>query len=207
MNGRRFAITMALTVATLPASTIARADGFITPFIGVNFGGPTDDNCVNAVNDNSKVNYGVALGYMGGGIIGFEEELSYTPKFFAAGGTPSGTFGEVNVVTLMSNLIIGIPFGDQSGGGIRPYVVAGVGLFRTDIDRVSTLFKASKNDFGFDLGGGVMGYFADHVGLRGDVRYFRNINAWAPPACGTGHLVSSRIPVETRHPNGPLRPV
>jgi opacity protein-like surface antigen len=167
----------ALTLATLLPSNLAFADGFLTPFIGVNFGGSTDDKFVNAVNDNSKVNYGVALGYMGGGIIGFEEELSYTPKFFAAGGTPSGTFGEVNVITVMSNLIIGIPIGGQSGGGIRPYVVGGVGLFRTDIDRVSTLFKASKNDFGFDLGGGVMGYFADHIGVRGDVRYFRNINA------------------------------
>jgi hypothetical protein len=27
--------------------------------------------------------------------------------------------------------------------------------------------------FGWDAGAGVMGYFADHVGLRGDVRYMR----------------------------------
>jgi opacity protein-like surface antigen len=177
MNARRFVTVTALALALFLPAAAAHADGFITPFVGVNFGGSTDDKFVDAVNDNSKVNWGVALGYMGGGIIGFEEELSYTPKFFAAGGMPSGTFGEVNVITLMSNLIIGIPIGGQSGGGIRPYVVAGVGLFRTDIDRVSTLFKASKNDFGYNLGGGVMGYFADHIGIRGDVRYFRNLNA------------------------------
>jgi opacity protein-like surface antigen len=173
MNGRRFVMVTALALATLLSSTAAHADGFITPFVGVNFGGSTDDKFVDAVNDNSKVNWGVGLGYMGGGIIGFEEELSYTPKFFAAG----VTLGQVNVITLMSNVIIGIPIGGQAGGGIRPYVVGGVGLLRTDIDRASTLFRTSKNDFGYNLGGGVMGYFADHIGIRGDVRYFRNINA------------------------------
>jgi len=35
----------------------------------------------------------------------------------------------------------------------------------------------SRNDFGYTLGGGVMGYFTDHVGLRGDLRYFRNFKA------------------------------
>jgi Outer membrane protein beta-barrel domain len=173
MNSRRLVIVTALALATLLSSAAAHADGFVTPFVGVNFGGSTDDKFVDAVNDNSKVNWGIAVGYMGGGIIGFEEELSYTPKFFASG----VTFGQVNVVTVMSNLILGIPIGGQSGGGIRPDVVGGVGLLRTDIDRASTLFKASKNDFGYNLGGGIMGYFADHIGIRGDVRYFRNINA------------------------------
>jgi len=31
----------------------------------------------------------------------------------------------------------------------------------------------TKNDFGFDVGGGVMGFLSQNVGLRGDVRYFR----------------------------------
>jgi hypothetical protein len=32
----------------------------------------------------------------------------------------------------------------------------------------------TKNDFGFDLGGGAMGFFAQNVGVRGDIRYFRS---------------------------------
>ena len=32
---------------------------------------------------------------------------------------------------------------------------------------------STKNDFGLDVGGGVMGFFSDNVGLRGDIRYFR----------------------------------
>ena len=34
----------------------------------------------------------------------------------------------------------------------------------------------TKNDFGFDLGGGVMGFFNQNVGIRGDVRYFRSFS-------------------------------
>jgi len=28
------------------------------------------------------------------------------------------------------------------------------------------------NDFGINMGAGVVGFFSDHVGVRGDVRYF-----------------------------------
>ena len=38
-----------------------------------------------------------------------------------------------------------------------------------------TAFKADNNDFGFDLGVGAIGFFNSHVGLRGDVRYFRSL--------------------------------
>ena len=98
MNGRRFVMVPALVLATVLSATAAHADGFLTPFVGVNFGGSTNDKFVDAVTDNSKVNWGVALGYMGGGIIGFEEEISYTPKFFA----PGIITGQVNVLTLIS---------------------------------------------------------------------------------------------------------
>lgn len=41
-----------------------------------------------------------------------------------------------------------------------------------------TVFHAteSNNAFGWDAGGGLMGFFGSHVGLRGDVRYFRVFN-------------------------------
>jgi opacity protein-like surface antigen len=33
----------------------------------------------------------------------------------------------------------------------------------------------SRNNMGFDLGGGVSGFFTDNVGIRGDLRYFRKL--------------------------------
>jgi len=40
------------------------------------------------------------------------------------------------------------------------------------------LFRSPKlddNDWGLNAGVGVMGFFGDHAGLRGDLRYFRNL--------------------------------
>jgi hypothetical protein len=52
--------------------------------------------------------------------------------------------------------------------------VGGLGLIRSQIDGGSVAHvSSSDNMFGWDAGGGVMGYFSDHVGLRGDVRYLR----------------------------------
>jgi len=44
----------------------------------------------------------------------------------------------------------------------------------------------TKNDFGFDIGGGVMGFFSKNVGLRGDVRYFRGFRGTDDNATGLG---------------------
>ena len=51
------------------------------------------------------------------------------------------------------------------------------GLIRTQIDGVTgtNFFTPSSSDnmFGWDAGAGVMGFFNDHVGLRGELRYLR----------------------------------
>jgi len=80
-------------------------------------------------------------------------------------------------MNLMGNVIIGIPIGGQKGAGIRPYFTGGLGLLRTQIDG-GTLGNVSSSDngLGWNLGGGVMGYFADHIGVRGDLRYMRGFN-------------------------------
>ena len=144
----------------------ARADGFVTPWVGTAFG-----NSNNIKNGQTTV--GVSAGVMGAGIIGGEADFGWSPSYF---GTKSD-FGNNTVMTLMGNVILGVPVGGQHGAGIRPYAVGGIGLIRTQIDggsltRVSSA-SSSNNMFGWDAGGGVMGYFSDHVGLRGDVRYLR----------------------------------
>lgn len=70
----------------------------------------------------------------------------------------------------MGNLIVGVPL-----GGIRPYAVGGVGLMRSRVTGPSDLIDISRSDFGISLGGGLMGFFGDSVGIRGDVRYFRSL--------------------------------
>jgi hypothetical protein len=52
-------------------------------------------------------------------------------------------------------------------------VLAGAGLVRRNFD-VGSLASVSRNDWAYTLGRGVMGFFTEHIGIRGDIRYFRN---------------------------------
>ena len=97
--------------------------------------------------------------------------MSYTHDFYP--GLISGDDSGGNLVTLMPSLVLGIPVGGQRGPGIRPFVLAGAGLVRRNFGNDS-LVSVSQNDFAYSLGGGVMGFFSDHFGIRGDIRYFRN---------------------------------
>ena len=88
---------MILAIAAAPA----RADGFVTPFYGFNFGGDSS-NCPAFRNCEDKhTNFGVSIGTMGT-IFGIEEDISIAKDFF---GKVPGV--ENSVFTLMSNLLIG----------------------------------------------------------------------------------------------------
>jgi len=170
-----------VAVALLGSPRAASADWVLTPFVGWNFSGSADvRNSTTNENFNfeQKVDYGVSLTGMGAGVIGFEVDFGYSPNFFETNTGSDEQFdlaSNSNVTTLTANAILGIPIGGQQGGSVRPYVVGGVGLIRSNVGDVGDFFDAqSKNDFGFDVGGGVMGFFNSNVGIRGDVRYFRS---------------------------------
>jgi opacity protein-like surface antigen len=76
---------------------------------------------------------------------------------------------------LMANLVLGAPIGGQHGPGIRPYASGGLGLIKSRIDDADDLFEVSSTDWGFNVGAGVHGFFTDHIGVRGDIRYFRSL--------------------------------
>lgn len=146
------------TLALVLAPTAARADGYFSPFIGVGFGNNSGSN---------KVALGANIGWMGGGVIGGEVDLGYIPSFFG----DKGKLGTNAVANVMGNLIIGVPAGGTTGRGVRPYAAIGLGLLRS----TATTPAVTDNELGMDLGGGVMGFLSNHVGVRGDVRYFRNL--------------------------------
>jgi opacity protein-like surface antigen len=155
-------VMLAAVIAVVLSPTQARADGFIIPFAGVNFG--------NQPVEGSHSNFGFSAGGMGGGIIGGEFDLGYGSNIFEESVSN-------HVLTLTGNLIVGIPVGGQSGAGLRPYLVGGIGYMQSHQDASPGFAELNGNDFAFDLGGGIMGFFSDHVGLRGDIRYFRNFTS------------------------------
>jgi opacity protein-like surface antigen len=161
-NMRPFFIACATSAVLAGVATPARADGFITPFIGFNFGGDSS-NCASLTNcEDKRTSFGVSLGTVGG-VFGFEEDIGYTPDFF--GKTPGG---DNAMFTLMSNLMLTIP------GPIQPYGLIGLGLMRSHAQFNASSLALDKNSLGWDIGGGLNIYFG-HVGIRGDVRHFRTL--------------------------------
>ena len=149
------------------APTAARADGMFTPFIGANFGGSSGKELLDAI-EAKRTTWGLNVAYMGGGVFGIEADWAYSPDFFG-----KTDVGGSSVSTFMGNLLIGAPFGGQKGFGVRPYGLVGAGIVHPSGEAFTNLLDFSENKIGWDIGGGVMIFFASHVGMRGDLRYIR----------------------------------
>ena len=155
-------ILSSLTIALLAAAPAAAqtTGGLVTPFIGVVTDTPIDEN---------RTVYGGAVGATGS-IVGFEVDFGYAPNFFEV----EDDFGELgssgSVTTVMGNLLIGAPLGQ-----VRPYATVGAGLMRSNLEFFDLFDDLSRNDFGINYGGGVMLFFSDNVGIRGDLRQFRSL--------------------------------
>lgn len=99
------AALVAVAIALSPAP--ARADAFFIPFFGVNFGGDSGRELSEAF-EADQYNFGASLGWMSGGIFGFEGDFGYSPDFYGktdAGGSAA--------FTATGNLLIGVPFGSS----------------------------------------------------------------------------------------------
>lgn len=161
----RHAIPSALLFTALLAAPAA-AQTTLTPFTGVTFGGETTEN---------RYVYGAVLGFGSG--AGVDIDLGFAPNFFGSSDDPFGDLdGKLNITTLMFNVRIG---GGKSTG-VSPFVSGGAGLLRASVTSPGDLFDdVARNDFALNAGGGLTGYFTEHVGLRGDIRYFRSLQGEA----------------------------
>jgi opacity protein-like surface antigen len=60
-------------------------------------------------------------------------------------------------------------------GPVRPYFLIGAGLIKSHVEFTPTsLLTTDNNQFGWNIGGGVMGFFTEHVGVRGEIRHFHS---------------------------------
>lgn len=151
--------TLAFSVVTRDAS----AQGFISPIFGYNFGG--DAGCPEVTDcEDKRLNIGVGFGTMGP-VVGFEGEIGFVDNFF--GESPEF---ESDVMTIMGNFML-VP----KLGPVRPYGTVGFGIIKTNAEfTADSLLDTDATDFGWNAGGGVMVLFGDHVGIRGDIRYFHS---------------------------------
>ena len=160
MQSRRI-VLLAIALLTWTVAP-ARADGFISPFVGFNFGGDSA-NCPSLTNcEDKRLNLGASIGSTSG-VYGLEEDISYTRNFF---GKTAGVNN--SLLTLMTNLMIVIP-----AGPVQAYGLVGLGLVRPHMTFDTASLTLSKNALGYDYGGGVNIFLTHGIGLRGDLRHIK----------------------------------
>ena len=60
-------------------------------------------------------------------------------------------------------------------GPVRPYGLFGFGLMKTNVNLTPGAFVSfTNNHFAWDVGAGVMFFFGEHFGIRGDFRHFHS---------------------------------
>jgi Outer membrane protein beta-barrel domain len=174
---RRIAIGVAIFVVFVLAPVPARAQGYIAPFFGFDFGGDAG-NCPVGLADcsNSRTNYGVALGHLSHGLFGFEGEFSYAPHFF--GDSPS--IGASNVAAFMGNLMLAAPLGP-----VHPYVSGGLGVMVSKFEFNLQSVNESNTSFAYNAGGGLLVFLPVHLGVRLDVRHMSTVSDITIPGAGS----------------------
>ncbi len=152
---RCFPFVLAIVIL-LPAGTVAQSaiyTGMLTPHVGAAHSGDIED---------SGVTPGMSLTVVELGRLGAELDLSHALQF------DDSRFAESGITSLMINVLGMSP--DETA---RPFVVAGVGLLRVRASLADGESIASRTDWGFNAGGGLLYMVNEAVGIRGDVRYFR----------------------------------
>jgi hypothetical protein len=149
-------VVAALAGVTFVASPARGAETLFIPFVSVNAGGPGGSGV------------GASVGTTVAGVVGADFDFGYSPDFF-------GGFLNSHVVTAMGNVTLSIPFDRAHAAGIRPYLTGGMGLVRVGLDSPVYGYSIAANDVGLNAGGGVIGFFGNHFGVRADLRYIHSL--------------------------------
>jgi opacity protein-like surface antigen len=156
-------IGFVVSVLVLSAAHDARAQGFVSPFVGTTLTSPT------ATGSSTKPGYGIAIGALGK-VVGAETEIAYFPELID---NSANGIAKNKVITFSGDTLIG-----PTVGRVKPYVALGAGSLHLNVTALSNVVtpnvdSVSNNYFTFNAGGGVFGFFTEHVGIRGDLRYTR----------------------------------
>jgi hypothetical protein len=160
MKPVRYVLPFLLVVCT--ARSVA-AQVFINPFVDTTLTSPT------ATGSSTKSGLGLSFGNVGR-IVGVETEFAYHPDLID---TSANGVAKNRVVTISGNTLIG-----PTIGRVKPYGVIGAGDLYLNVTSAASVLvpnpaSISNNYFTIDAGAGVMGFFTPHLGVRGDLRYFR----------------------------------
>jgi hypothetical protein len=157
-----------VVVSILLTVHAAHAQGYVAPSLGVTLANASGEG---------RADFGAALGWLSRrDPIGIEIDAVYAPSFFGS----AGPYGDNSVTTVMGNVVVAgggvgrYRFGGRGRSSVRPYLSGGVGVMH-EVSTVPGAARVGNNDLGVNLGVGVMGFTGRAIGVRGDVRYFRNL--------------------------------
>jgi hypothetical protein len=179
-TGFRVLVLSAVLILTFPR--IARAEWQFTPFIGYTFKATStfvdfDIDPDRAATDQTRLNFGGAVRLIGESPFGVEAYYVHTPGFF----DPKPQFNivlprvlESRTYAVMGNVVLATPR-SWNRYGLRPSVSGGIGLMHASEEDQLQVIRYRVNLLGINVGGGAVGFVSDHVGVRFDLRYFRNI--------------------------------
>jgi hypothetical protein len=151
----------------------ARAEMFAMPFMGVKFGGSTSMFDLEEAAGESALTLGGAFVVLGDGLLGYEAEFGYIPRFFEKGEERELIKSGSYVLDLSGGVIIALPAG-VTRGGLRPYVVGGAGLVTAQAADLLNLFQIRRTVPAYKIGIGAIGLLTNNVGVRFDVRHIRS---------------------------------
>jgi opacity protein-like surface antigen len=151
---RIFVIALMVLVArSAEAQPGAARTGLLSGSIGAASGGDTD---------NAGLTLAGAMAVMENSGWGAELDLGFSRGF------AGDLFDDSEILTFMVNAV-----GMRPEGSVRPYGTGGVGLLRVHAEPESGADDLSRNDWGFNVGGGAIFILNEAFGIRGDLRYFR----------------------------------
>jgi opacity protein-like surface antigen len=159
---RTLTLAVLVSAATVAAPRAAHAgdNWFVSPFIAAQFAKDAP---------RTSPGTGVSAGWWGS-TWGAEIDVDYAPEFFAR--TDFST--DRRLTTVMVNGIYNLPWG-KIGTRFVPYAGAGLGVLKPKLGEAGGFFTLDANKFGMNVGAGATSWANEHVGVRGDVRYFRGL--------------------------------
>jgi hypothetical protein len=178
---RALVVTCACVLA-VPAT--AAAEWHITPMVGLTFAGKTTITDPDQGTGKRHPNLAASVALLGGGLLGVEGIVTLTPGFFQSGDdsvvfrpgqTSTALVDESRVSTLMGNIVVTAPR-RWTEYNLRPFVSGGFGLMRASKLEALDLLSTTENLFGYNIGGGAIGFLTRSTGVRFEVRYYSTVH-------------------------------
>jgi hypothetical protein len=170
------ATTAVFVVVLCGLSAPARADYLFIPFVGGAFGGSTVFHTERPSGSTESLGthliFGGSAGWLSSGVLGFEGDFAYAPRFFERDGL---IVLASTVATVNGSVMIATPL-QVTGYSLRPYLIGGLGLIHTGITYTAILDPVDDNSLGMNLGAGAIGLLSPRTGLRFELRHFRTFS-------------------------------